>query len=76
MRDAVSADGLIPLVAGLAALRALLLDVGDFAVGSDFPVPSGHTPTGHCREPKESDKAHVYNLSGGLCNRRTYPATR
>lgn len=72
MGHAVCADGLIPLMARLSALRALLFDVRDLAVGPDLAIAAGHTPAGQRREAQESDKAHTYNLGGGHCNRRTY----
>jgi len=64
MSHSVGAHGLVPLVPGLPALSAFLFDVGDLAIRPDLTISSGNTPTGHGREPQESDKAHLYNLSG------------
>jgi len=48
--DAVGADRLVALVADVAAVRALLLDVRHFAVRRDLAVTSRNATAGECRK--------------------------
>lgn len=68
MSDAVSAQGLVPLMRDLGAEGALFLDVFDFALGADLAVPATDAAAGHRLEPEQSDQTHC-PLASPPCNR-------
>ena len=45
-----------------AAALTLLFDVGDFAVGGQFPVAADHAPTIQRRESQQPYEAHIILL--------------
>jgi hypothetical protein len=51
----------IPAMRMLRARRALFLDVGDLAIGGDFPVAARHAAAPERRESEETDKTHHAN---------------
>ncbi len=51
-------DRVVAAVRVLAATRALLLDVGDLTVGSDFPVVAGDAAAPERGESEETDETH------------------
>ena len=58
MSDAVGAHRLVALVTNVRAGRALLFDVGHFAVAAYIPVSSGDAAASHRREPEQSNETH------------------
>src|SRR6476646_1257622 len=56
--DAISTDRLVALMTSVMARRAFFLDVGDLAVGTDFPVPARDTPACERRKAQQTDETH------------------
>lgn len=58
---------MITTVRRTVAARALLLDVGQVAVGGDLAIPSDHASARQCCEAEEANKTHVGNGVQILC---------